>query len=268
MIVRSKKSLYICILIFTIFTSGCASKYGPQITEVSYYPSCYKPVSDLRRDEASVTDSTISGAAIGVLLGALIGGLSTGKTEGAVIGAAAGGAVGAAGGHAYGSSQAKQRDREFFVRYSSQLDAESAQMSRANAAAKLAAKCYDKEFKRAINETRAGRMSKIELTNRYDEIRAGLEETSRILKATYNNMQEKDYQYNRIMAEETQVYDPVYSKPNKTVKATPRPTLEVQRAATSTRKWQSSKQDLNSTKRSLDAQIENNDRILNAALQG
>ncbi len=268
-----KPNTYICILtvICSLFLNGCASKYGAQTTDVSYYPACYRPINDLRIDERNVDDSTMTGAAVGALLGALIGGLSTGKTEGAVVGAAAGGAVGAVGGHAYGTSEAKKRDREFFARYAGQLDAETAQMSRANAAAKIAAKCYDREFKRAVNDARAGKISKIELTNRYDEIRAGLEETSRILRVTSNNMHEKDAQYKQIMAEETNVYDPVYAseKPTRKPQATPKKqNQEVQKAATSTKKWQATKKDLDSTKQDLDAQIQNNDRILEAALNG
>ncbi len=267
---HKKSYSFTMILIFSFILTGCASKYGQQTTEVSYYPACYKPVSDLRRDEASVNDSTAGGAVIGALLGALVGGLSTGKAEGAVFGAAAGGAVGAVSGNVYGTSKAKQRDQEFYREYAGQLDAETIQMSRANAAAKVAAQCYDKEFKKAVAAARAGNISKIELTNRYDEIRSGLEETSRILNVTYNNMQAKDAEYTRVMAEETKVYDPVYAKnqPKQSTAAVAQRQTEVKKATQSTKKWQASKKELDTTKRDLDAQIENNDRILDAALNG
>ncbi len=269
MISSSKHKSYslVALLILSIFSTGCASKYGAQTTQVAYYPACYQPVSDLRRDEANINDSTSTGLVIGALLGALIGGVATGDAKGAVVGAAAGGAVGAVGGHAYATSEAKDRDAEFYRQYASQLDAETIQMSRANAAAKIAAQCYDKEFKKVVADAQAGNISKIELTNRYEEIRSGLEETSRILNVTYNNMHQKDAEYQKVMAEETKVYDPVYAK-NQAKTNTPQRKAEVKKASTSTQKWQASKVELDSTKRDLDAQIENNDRILEAALAG
>ncbi len=214
---NSKKTSIACILIITIsfISTGCASKYGAQTTQVAYYPACYAPIEQLRRDETSVNDSTTTGALAGALLGALIGGLSTGKAEGALAGAAVGGVTGGVAGHMYGTSKAEERDQEFYRQYAGQLDAETAQMSRANASAKISAQCYDKEFKKVVADAKAGTISKIELTNRYEEIRSGLEETSRILKVTYNNMNEKDAQYNAVMTEEAKVYDPVYAKNTK-----------------------------------------------------
>ncbi len=267
---KAKNFPIIFILTLSIFSTGCASKYGAQTTDVAYYPSCYSPVAELRRDEASVNDSTTSGAVVGALLGALIGGLSTGKAEGAVVGAAAGGAVGAVGGHAYSTSKVRERDKEFFREYAGQLDAETAQMSRANAAAKIAAKCYDKEFKKVIADAQAGKITKIELTNRYEEIKSGLQETSRILNVTYNNMQEKNTEYQKVMASETNIYDPVYAKhvPKQNNSDAAQRQTQVNKAVQSTKKWQSSKQELDTTKQDLDAQIQNNDRILEAALLG
>ena len=84
------------ILVGGLLFSGCTSRYGEQRTRVNYYPQCYEPVNQLRKDENSTGKSTAAGAAGGALLGALIGGLATGKVEGALAGAVAGGAAGAA----------------------------------------------------------------------------------------------------------------------------------------------------------------------------
>ncbi len=262
------KHLPCALLILSMFLTGCASKYGAQTTEVVYYAACYQPVAELRREEAEIEDSTTTGLVIGALLGALIGGAATGDAKGAAAGAVAGGAVGAVGGHAYATSDAKDRDEEFYRKYASQLDAETAQMSRANAAAKIAAQCYDREFKMVVANAQAGKISKIELTNRYEEIRSGLQETSRILDITYYDMHKKEAEYQKVMASETKVYDPVYAKTPAKSDTTAKKQVEVKKATTSTKTWQATKKELDTTKRDLDAQIENNDRILEAALQG
>ena len=46
----------VCILVGGLLFSGCTSRYGEQRTKVNYYPQCYEPVAQLRKDENS-TDS-------------------------------------------------------------------------------------------------------------------------------------------------------------------------------------------------------------------
>ncbi len=264
----SKRIVCLFFMLAMLPLSGCASKYGAQTTNVHYYPTCYRPVEQLRAEENSVAESTAGGAAVGAVLGALIGGLTTGSVEGAVIGGAVGGVSGGVAGHAYGTSQQKQRDAEFFRQYASQLDTETAQMSRANAAAQLAAKCYDQEFKAILANAQAGNISKIELTNRYEEIRAGLEETSRILQTTYSNMAEKDSQYQEIMSAEVKKPQAQQAQTTQQQAAQSKPSrADVQKATSSTQQWQRSRSELQATHKDIEAQIANNDRILDAALQ-
>ena len=142
---------------------GCASKYGAQTTQVNYYPQCYSPVAQLRADEDRVTNSTAGGAAGGALLGALIGGLATGKVEGALAGAVAGGAAGAVGGNIYGKSQQRENDRRLLASYAAQLGEDSAGMDRATAAARLSARCYDEQFKKAAAQYKAGAITRQDL---------------------------------------------------------------------------------------------------------
>ncbi len=266
------RTLALALLLLTFITTGCASKYGTQTTAVSYYPICYKPIADLRAEEAATGNATATGAIAGALLGALIGGLATGDAGGALVGAAAGGTIGAVGGHAYGKSQEAERDAEFFRQYAGQLTAETAEMDRASAAAKIAAKCYDDNFKQIIAMTHAGNMSKIELTNRYEEIRDGLTETSRILQTTYANMADKEQTYTKIMAEETGVSDPVYAKKTtkkniaqkKPARTTQTAKAEVTTAAQSTEDWQASRENLEVTRREIDEQLAANLQTLEA----
>lgn len=265
------------LLALSLGLTGCASKYGPQITKVNYYPQCYQPVADLRAEEDATTKSTAGGAVAGALLGALIGGLATGKAEGALIGAAAGGATGAVAGHAYGKSQQRKRDQQQLAAYMRQLDGESASMDRTTAAAKVAAKCYEQQFTQAAAAVKAGQMDKPEFIRRYEEIRSGLEETSRILQHTATAMAEKDAEYQRILVEETgqpapqPVSTPVAAKP----KATPASKPVAQQAAPqrgqnvtqSTAKWNQSRTELNEAQRDVNAQMQSHAQTV-AMLEG
>ncbi len=253
------------LLVCTVLLSGCASKYGTQTTQVHHYPMCYQPVAELREEENITANATASGAVGGAIFGAILGGLITGKASGALVGAAAGGAAGAVGGNIYGKSQQAKRDAAFYQKYSSQLTAETASMDRATAAAKIAAKCYEREFQTAIKQTKSGIITKPQLSARYTEIRAGLEETARILQRTYTNTAEKDLQYQQVMAAEVggTKYVPMAQKyPEKIYKK------EARTVAQSTSTWKSSRTKLKSTHRDIEKQLSTNDAILLAALEG
>ena len=244
------------LLTGSLLLSGCASKYGAQQTKVNYYPQCYQPVSALRQDENSTGSSTAAGAVGGALLGALIGGLATGKVQGAVAGAAAGGAVGAVGGNIYGKSQAKKRDAAYVESYNRQLGAEAASMNRSTAAAKVAAKCYDEQFKLAADQFRAGQISRLGFQQRYDEIRSGLAETSYILGDTAATMARKDGEYRQALAEPYATAQPTAAtapagKKTKTAK----PAAPKSNVAASASEWKQSRQDLESTKNDLDQRV-------------
>lgn len=253
--------------------TGCTSKYGPQMTSVNYYPQCYQPISELRQDENSAGTSTAVGAGMGVLLGALIGGLATGKAEGALVGAAAGGATGAVAGNVYGKNQQKKTDQQKLQAYLHQLDGESSNMDRASAAAKVSTKCYDKQFQQAAADFKSGKITRQDFSNRYGEIRSGLEETSRILKLTAEKMAEKDAQYHQVLAAEQDQYrtskgpvqnaDASPAPKRKTAKAAAsKPTAPVASAepattpvAQQTQKWSQSRENLEQTQQDLDERM-------------
>lgn len=195
--------LPVALLAGSMLLSGCVkSQYGEQITPVNYYPQCYQPIGDLRADEHEVAKSTAAGAVGGALLGAAIGGLASGDWRGAVAGAAVGGATGAVAGNVYGKQKQAKRDAEYMAYYAQMLDEDTASMNRATAAAKVATQCYNDEFKRAVEDYKARRISREELQTRYEEIRAGLQEVSYVLNQRYVEMANKDAEYQAALEHE------------------------------------------------------------------
>ncbi|MEG2172662.1 MAG: glycine zipper domain-containing protein [Desulfovibrionaceae bacterium] len=275
-----KKQVLAGLALLCFVATGCTSKYGPQMTQVNYYPQCYQPISELRQDENSAGTSTAVGAGVGVLLGALIGGLATGKAEGAVVGAVAGGATGAVAGNVYGKNQQAKTDQQKVNSYLQQLDGESANMDRATAAAKVATKCYDRQFQQAAAEFKNGSMTRQDFTNRYTEIRSGLEETSRILQHTASKMAEKDAQYQQVLTAEQQSHEQYQGTPespvvSKSPKKRPRkpaqtaqnaPTPAATPVAQQTQKWSHSREALEGTKQDVDERMRGYDSTVDVLL--
>lgn len=268
------------LALICFMATGCTSKYGPQMTTVNYYPQCYQPISELRQDENSAGTSTAVGAGMGALLGALVGGLATGKAEGAVVGAVAGGATGAVAGNVYGKNQQKKTDQQKVNAYLQQLDGESANMDRATAAAKVATKCYDRQFQQAAAEFKNGQLTRQDFSNRYTEIRSGLEETSRILKLTADKMSEKDAQYQQVLTAEqeshTQYQNTADSAPVR--KSSPKrqrkpatvnePAPVATPVAQQTQKWSHSREALEDTKQDVDERMRGYDSTVDVLLGG
>jgi outer membrane lipoprotein SlyB len=267
-------SLPLCVfLVGSLLLSGCTSQYGDQKTKVNYYPQCYQPVSQLRQDENSTGKSTAAGAVGGALLGALIGGLATGKASGAVVGAVAGGAAGAVAGNVYGKSKAQDRDAAYLRQYSQQLGNESASMNRSTAAAKVATKCYDEQFKLATAQFKAGQITRIEFQDRYNEIRSGLEETSYILKDTATTMAKKDSEYQQALAEPYTSAEPAASstgtaKKKTAAKAKPTASRSADENAVATQasQWKSSREDLENTRQDVNSRMSSYEETVNNLL--
>ena len=280
-------SIPMCLFLTAgLLVSGCTSQYGAQKTKVNYYPQCYQPVNQLRQDENSTGKSTAAGAVGGALLGALIGGLATGKASGALIGAAAGGAAGAVAGNVYGKSKAQDRDASYLHQYSQQLGSEAASMNRSTAAAKVAAKCYDEQFKLAANQFKAGQISRIEFQDRYNEIRSGLEETSFILNDTAATMAKKDGEYQQALAEPYTTAQPAtkpessgssgaakfkkgaagQAKTPSTPAASASRTPEQANVATQATEWKTSREDLETTRQDVNSRMSSYEETVNNLL--
>ena len=272
-------SIPLCLFLAAgLLISGCTSKYGEQKTKVNYYPQCYQPVNQLRQDENSTGKSTATGAVGGALLGALIGGLATGRASGAIAGAVAGGAAGAVAGNVYGKSKSQDRDAAYLHQYSQQLGSEAASMNRSTAAAKVAAKCYDEQFKLAAGQFKAGQITRMEFQERYNEIRSGLEETSFILNDTATTMAKKDGEYQQALAEPYTSAQPVTSTSSSS-KSKKRPAAQSTPAASSASRtpeqnnvaaqaaeWKSSREDLENTRRDVNSRMSSYEETVNNLL--
>lgn len=264
-----------CIAALFLIGTGCTSKYGPQMTTVNYYPQCYQPISELRQDENSAGKSAAVGAGMGALLGALVGGLATGKAEGALIGAAAGGATGAIAGHAYGKNKQDRADKQKTQAYLSQLDGESGAMDRATAAAKVATKCYDQQFQQAAAGFKSGQLTRQDFSNRYTEIRTGLEETARILNNTATTMAQKDSQYQEVLAADQEDAAAQYQNapapkakaPKRATKASAsKPVPVATPVAQQTQKWNNSRESLEETRQEVEQRRRGYDDTVNVLL--
>ena len=251
-IVKHQAGQYLCIALLSasLLLPGCASsQYGEQKTRVNHYPQCYRPISELRQDEGSEGSSTVTGGIAGALLGALVGGLATGKIEGALAGAAVGGATGAVAGNMYGKNQSRTRDQAYYQAYARQLGEESAGMNRATAAARVATKCYDEQFKQAVGQFRAGQLDRASFQQRYEEIRSGLEETSFILGSTAATMERKDEEYRQALAGQ-------YPQPvSKDAARKSAPRKNANSVAAQAEAWQDSRQKLESTRQDVDSRL-------------
>lgn len=193
----------LCALMGVVLLStGCASKYGAQMTTVNHYPDCYAPISELRQSEYRAEKSAAGGAVAGAALGALIGYLATGKGSGAAVGAATGAVAGGAAGGIYGSQAQKSEDAARLAEYNSQLDGNIREANKATAAAKVARQCYERQFKVAAAEFKAKRLTKDQFNSRYIEVTNGMEEAASILGQVNRNNSEIAAEYNRALQQE------------------------------------------------------------------
>ena len=199
-----RKSAVALVAAFLFLLPGCASKYGEQHTNVAYYPSCYRPIDDLRRSEHTVAKSTATGAVLGAAGGALIGLLTTGKWQGAVMGAAMGGVGGSMVGNAYGSQQQQREDNMRLNRYLQELDGDISNLDVASAAARSSLQCYDREFQALLGGIRSGQISREVAHSRYVEIQNGREEAIAILGDAAAQGESLDQQYEQAFASEEQ----------------------------------------------------------------
>ena len=206
------------LVMVAMLLGGCASKYGPQITNVKYYRDCYQPISDLREAEKSFNRTVAGSVAGGAIAGAMIGLLITGKASGAIAGAVAGGVAGGAMGYALAKQRQIADDNQRMASYLQDLDGDITGIDRVTAAARLARQCYDKQFELAVAEFKAGHLTRPELDERYLEISNGSTEAGKILGVVVTSGAEKQAQYQAALTEEAKlakrdVPDPTLAPP-------------------------------------------------------
>ena len=151
-------------------------------------------------------------------------------------------------------------------------------MNRSTAAAKVAAKCYDEQFKLAAGQFKAGQITRMEFQERYNEIRSGLEETSFILNDTATTMAKKDGEYQQALAEPYTSAQPV-SSTGSSSKSKKRPSAQSTPAASSASRtpeqnnvaaqaaeWKSSREDLENTRRDVNSRMSSYEETVNNLL--
>ena len=195
----------IAILVVTLLmATGCTSKYGNQLTNVSYYPTCYDPIGELRASEERVQTGAGAGMAVGAVLGGLIGYLATGKTKGAVVGAAAGAAVGGVAGYGIAKHRENINAEERMAAYNAEMNNDMSRMDIVTLSATRARQCYENAFEQARVDLKAKRITTAEFDARYQEIRSGLVESSSILGEVSTNMANRDQEYKEALAYEAE----------------------------------------------------------------
>jgi outer membrane lipoprotein SlyB len=202
---------------------GCASKYGEQITTVKYYSECYQPIQHLRDAEKEFNNKVAGSIVAGVLLGAVAGAL-TGKPQYIIAGALAGGVVAGAAGYAKAKRDQIKDDTQRMASYLKDLDGDISGLNAVTAAASVARQCYDKQFDKAVEDFKAGRMTRAELNERHQEIRSGGVEASTILGTVVDSATKKELAYQQALQEEAgqfnrSVPDPVMSQAAKEAEA-------------------------------------------------
>ncbi|MDR1921302.1 MAG: glycine zipper 2TM domain-containing protein, partial [Candidatus Adiutrix sp.] len=118
----AKISLAVAItLMAAVAAGGCASQYGRQTVKINYYPGCYQPITQLRKDESAKTRNTVLGGIIGGVAGGVIG-YQKGGIKGAAIGAAGGALLGAAASYLITNEIQKKSAAERLAAYSEAMN--------------------------------------------------------------------------------------------------------------------------------------------------
>jgi hypothetical protein len=192
-------------LAMAVLATGCAtSKYGDQITKVDAYPQCYAPIQELRDADSDFNKTMAIATGIGVLGGAMIGLMTTGKVQGALIGAAAGGVAGAGVGYVKAKQERIADDNQRMASYLADLEGDISGLDRATAAARTARDCYNRQFKQAVADYKAGLMPRRELAGRYEEIKNGCTEADAILGTAIAAADDKERAYQEALESESQ----------------------------------------------------------------
>ena len=199
----TRKGALCCIVmtcLCSLLATGCASKYGAQMTDVHYYPDCYQPIADLRSAEKSFNTTMVMGTTMGALLGAVIGASQTGKAEGALAGAAIGAGAGAGASYLVAKYNNEKNDRVRLASYARDLNADVNSLNRVTAAGQVAYNCYSAKFRAALEDYKAKRITRAELDQRYAEIKSGLAEASAILGSTLSEADKREAEYRQVLA--------------------------------------------------------------------
>lgn len=200
-----KKSLVLLLLslLLVSLSTGCASKYGPQQTQVNYYPACYDPIQKLRNSEHDVAKGTAAGGAAGALIGAGLGFLASGGDAKAAIGGAVVGlGVGGVVGNQIASRRKIEDENARMAGYLSDLKGNISNLDIQTASAKAALQCYDRQFSILLAGIKSKKVSRAEAQRMFAEIQSGTQEATNILGVIEKDAREMEKQYRAALATE------------------------------------------------------------------
>ncbi|ONH53803.1 Glycine zipper [Pseudomonas cedrina] len=206
----SKRHLLLIAAGFSTVLTGCATSPASKVassTKVEYYPNCYEPVQHLRATDSNMTQSVVTGAAIGAAGGALLGALTGDKEKrgrNAAIGAAGGALAGGAAGYYTERQKQIADDNQRIASYATDVNKRASDIDRSTAYAKASQQCYQNAFTKLVADRKAKTVNDSEGRKRLAEIVSGLKESNDLIVAVngkaaedlnnYTQAYEKDLQ--------------------------------------------------------------------------
>lgn len=254
----SKRHLLLIAAGFSTVLTGCATSPASKVassTKVEYYPNCYEPVQHLRATDSNMTQSVVTGAAIGAAGGALLGALTGDKEKrgrNVAIGAAGGALAGGAAGYYTERQKQIADDNQRIASYATDVNKRASDIDRSTAYAKASQQCYQSAFTKLVADRKAKTVNDSEGRKRLAEIVSGLKESNDLIVAVngkaaedlnnYTQAYEKDLQQvgvqrNDVVTVATADTTPVVAptkgkKPVKVAKKPPLPVVPKEAVAT------------------------------------
>jgi uncharacterized protein YcfJ len=190
-------------MLAALFAVGCAGqKLGRNALEAVYYDNCYEPIEALREDARQLDRSVIGGALIGAFAGAMAGALGSGRAEDIVVGTIFGAIAGAGINYLLTKSLQNREMEERFAMYEEFLDFDMTSLDAAVTAARVSVNCYQESYVKLDSDYQKGLVSKAEMVEMLEEIKAGTQEAALILKAFNDEAAERIETYAQITLKE------------------------------------------------------------------
>ena len=199
-----QRLMYLFIFVmFVSLSTGCASKYGAQETEVHYYPACYDPIKKLRDEEAEINKATAAGALGGFLVG-ITGGILSGKPESAIASTVLGTAFGAVVSNQIAKTRQIKNQNQRMAAYIQNINGNVSNLDIQTVSAKNALQCYEQQFKLLMKAIKRKQVTQEEAKRMFAEIESGTREATRILGVLEDNSRDMEKQYRAALATEEQ----------------------------------------------------------------
>lgn len=182
------RHIFSCTIIAPLLTlslSCCASQYGSQRTIVHYYPSCYRPIYELRRSEHNVGWATAWSSLFEFLLE--LDRYMPDKIH---------------KGDLYRQMRQIADVNRRMASYLKTLEGDISNLDSVSGSARASLQCYDRQFKGLLDDIKTRRVSRAQARQMYSEIRSGREEATALLGHTEHLGSEMDRQYQQALDKE------------------------------------------------------------------